>query len=67
MRALWHPGKSSTALLIFLKSGAIMVQKLVKRINDKAKNKSTAMEMPSGKQMVQWFGLRMVERVLGLE
>lgn len=55
------------AFLIFLKSGAIMVQKLVKWINDKAKNKSTAMETPSGKQMVQWFGLIMLERVLGLE
>jgi len=56
MKALWHSGKSSVTLLIFLKSGAIKVQRPVKWINDKAKSKSTAMKLPSRKQMIQWFG-----------
>lgn len=58
MKAPWHSGKSSVTLLIFLKSGAIMVQRPVKWINDKAKNKSIATKLPSRKQMIQWFGWR---------
>lgn len=53
MKALWHSGKSSMALLIFLKSGTIMVQRPVKWRNDKAKNKFIAMKLPSRKQMLQ--------------
>ena len=55
MKALWHSGKSSMTLLIFIKSGTIMVQRPVKWRNDKAKNKFIAMKLPSRKQMLQQF------------
>lgn len=44
LKALWHSGKSSMTLLISLKSGTIKTQGPIKWINDKAKNKSTAMK-----------------------